>query len=250
MKQLKTILMGWAIILLPMLMFAQPKNKIVAANDKTFAVITPKDCSTNIFYNRVTGITKLPYGNYKDSTITQQFFKQAYFELYHASYDNLVSHKSISPGFLDTAITAYSLQNTLLLGVLHASYNFIDSNYLKPEFFTGEAGRKVWQMPDKKALQQQTVMLAALLQEKPVSGTVKVFMPKYMQLGNREGDIALATITINHSSSYTIKPNKEVEINLPALSNIPITIEVVLNNGEKLSNETIIKGTANNSALA
>jgi hypothetical protein len=242
MKQLKTTLLGWAVILLPILMHAQSNNKIIAENDKTYAAITVKDCSTGIFYNRVTSFAKLPYCNYKDSIMSKQLFKQAYFELYHASYDNLKSNKGVSPGFLDSAITAYSIQNTLMLGVINAQFNYIDSNYLQPKFFKTEKGKRVWQMPNKHKLQEQNIVLATILQEKPVSGTVKVFMPNYMQLGNANESVAFITITFKNGNIYKIKPGEQIDISIPALNTILIFIEIEFTNGKKSIMQSCIDG--------
>ena len=104
--------------------------------EKIDAIVSSEQVSTGILYNRISPIVDLHLA--KKDTFSQEYFKQAYFELFNASYK---TDKMLPIKLLNDFVYHQSTKNIVSIGALLYDFNYtealsaekvIDKNFTPP----------------------------------------------------------------------------------------------------------------------
>ncbi len=90
--------------------------------EKIDAIVSPEQVSTGILYNRISPIVDLHL--VKQDTTSQEYLKQAYFELSKASYK---TDKMLSMKLLNDFIYHQSTKNIVSIGALLYDFNYTEA---------------------------------------------------------------------------------------------------------------------------
>ena len=85
-------------------------------------LVSSEQVSTGILYNRISPLVDLHLT--KKDTFSQEYFKQAYFELFNASYK---TDKMLSMKLLNDFVYHQSTQNIVSIGALLYDFNYTEA---------------------------------------------------------------------------------------------------------------------------
>ncbi len=131
--------------------------KAQTLKDKIDAIVSPEQVSTGILYNRISPIVDLHLQT--QDTTSQEYFKQAYFELFNASYE---MDRMLPIERLNDFIYHQSTQNIVSIGALLYDFNYTDA--LSVEIVMG----KNFIAPELLKINQLSAFIPAFLSEKPI----------------------------------------------------------------------------------
>src|SRR6476620_12646671 len=119
-------LLSFLLVINALLIQAQTISSFTLDADSVFQNLDKSLINTDVLYDRVYPYAMLHIFNttYFDTTNVHHF-KQGYYELYHASYNNT---NLISPGTLDRKIEAITRKGRVPIGIINFQFNQIDTN--------------------------------------------------------------------------------------------------------------------------
>ena len=124
-------------ILIILLFLSNFALKAQTLKERIDTIVSPEQVSTGILYNRISPIVDLHIQ--QQDTTSQEYFKQAYFELFNASYK---TDKMLPMKLLNDFIYHQSTQNIVSIGALLYDFNYTEalsadkvmvSNFISPE---------------------------------------------------------------------------------------------------------------------
>lgn len=124
--------------------------------EKIDKVVSPEQVSTGILYNRVAPIVDLHL--HKQDTTSQEYFKQAYFELFNASYK---TNEMLLLERLSDFIYHQSRKNTVSIGVLLYDFNYSDALSAEKVMANDFA------IPNSLKINTLSTFIPAIISEKP-----------------------------------------------------------------------------------
>jgi len=191
------------ICLFPLFSLAQSNNHYVQKKDTQFALLP--HAPTGILYNRVAPLANLV--NFTPTqTVKSDYFKQAWFELYFASYND---EQLVSSSRLDSLSRYYSLNGTLIIGAINESFNYFDSTaFTTGQLMQSTNGIIQPQTPHFSYKQKWLGMAGVVYNADWLKKVNAITLPEKALFGKAGVPIKKATILFNNGSynalSYTI----------------------------------------------
>lgn len=211
---------------------AAQKETYTETADSLFAGINKSEVTSGIFYDRVLSVANLHEYDKSADTVEGALLEQAYFELYHAAFDQT--------GFLGIKEFEYlanleRFKKRIPVAVL--DYHF---HYLKPtaiqEGLLENVNESFFTIPGQNPFVLKRVQMAGLLNEKFQPGWLKFSLPGSLCRNNQGLSVSSVTLNFGAYGNKVLGVNQVDSVFIGQNGKIVFTITVQYSNGTSFSN--------------
>lgn len=217
------------------LSFTQAIDSILAPLDKS-------RITTGILYERVKPMANIDLFNIASSNpfiSENSYFRQAYFELYNATYN---TSGWLKPKELSDWIDAENLETKYNVGILDYQFNMIDSNAIPNNQLTFSNNQFHDVTGASSPFYTRRLQVAAILKDEIPNGLVTLRYNSNFFKTNQSVQLSSIVLNFGTLGSYTLTPSSpSVVVNFTGSGIINFNITVQYTNGSSFSNPSAVQ---------